>query len=41
MSEVSKLISFRGAFYRNSVLMAKTLTANQIKNVFGFTDSCV
>ncbi|ORY31000.1 putative tryptophan-tRNA ligase [Naematelia encephala] len=28
-----------GAFYNNVVLMAKTLTTNQSKNVFGFTDS--
>jgi hypothetical protein len=33
------LIEFSGAFYRNVVLVAKTLTANQIKNVFGFSDS--
>jgi hypothetical protein len=26
-------------FYRNTVLMAKTLTSSQIKNVFGFSDS--
>ena len=29
----------RGAFYRNVVLMGKTLTVSNIKNVFGFSDS--
>jgi hypothetical protein len=28
-----------GAFYDNVILVAKTITLNQSKNVFGFSDS--
>lgn len=32
---------YRGTFYQNVVLFAKTVTLNQSKNVFGFSDSSV
>ncbi|OCF58860.1 tryptophan-tRNA ligase [Kwoniella mangroviensis CBS 10435] len=35
----SDLANVGGAFYENVVLMAKTITQSQSRNVFGFTDS--
>ncbi|OCF76884.1 tryptophan-tRNA ligase [Kwoniella mangroviensis CBS 8886] len=35
----SNLANVGGAFYENVVLMAKTITQSQSRNVFGFTDS--
>ena len=34
-------LTISGAFYENVVLLAKTLTLSQSKNIFGFSESYV
>jgi tryptophanyl-tRNA synthetase len=39
VSDELNLLTTSGAFYKNVVRIAKTITLNQSRNIFGFSDS--